>query len=104
MYKFLCFIISLSCCSACFGNCVPSSRSSSVPAELQANLNFLLIKFCVVCGCAYNCGRNINFKWPCNSDGTDEFHADGTLMPKQAEEQLSEIIKLIIIYAFVSYS
>jgi hypothetical protein len=32
----------------CFGNCVPSSRSSSVPSELHANLGFWLIKFCVV--------------------------------------------------------
>jgi predicted cobalt transporter CbtA len=37
----------------CFGNCVPSSGSSSVPSELHTNFDFWLIKFCVVCGCVY---------------------------------------------------
>jgi hypothetical protein len=44
------FIISLCCCYM-FRQLVPSSGSSSVPPELNASLDFWLIKFSLVCGC-----------------------------------------------------
>jgi hypothetical protein len=81
----------------CFGTCVPSSGSSSVPAELQADLDLWLIKFCVVRGCvriALGCRtihtqpRNTqNFinhrpKSACNSAGTEQLPEDGTQLPK----------------------
>jgi hypothetical protein len=46
---------------------VPSSWSSSVPAELQADLGLWLIKFCVVRGFVFTARRAVQYRsvWLC---------------------------------------
>jgi hypothetical protein len=88
--------------STCFGNCVPSTESSSDPSELHVNLDFWLIKFYAVCGCVYIMWQpgasgchviytkthiaqnfiNQKSKLACNSEGTDELPVDGTQLTK----------------------
>jgi hypothetical protein len=80
---------------------VPSSGSSAVHAELQADLGLWLITFCVVRGCVFIVPRacadrrtmntqprtthnfiNHRAKSACNSAGTGELPEDGTQVPK----------------------